>query len=663
MAKCEKEKLLVQAVVVVDDFEDSLSPLTNSRSKGVIPILCRPLIDFTLRLLQVNDVQEVFICCTSFHETIVNHVKKNWSGLSMDVQVTVSETYTSVGDVLRDLDRQAKIKGDFILIRGDVVGNINLTHIMEEHKQRKKQDKGSVMTAIYQRIEAGEEEVDSPCIARNRDNKILFYSKDVLRKKTLKIPLQVFKENMVVKIEKHIQETHVAICSISLLMLFTDNVDHQTTDDFIRGTLDNEDILGNSMYVHMLEKGYTGRVTDSFHYDRVSQELLSRWNHPFVPDKMDNFSFARNNIFLERNSEGNPITLSDAVLERNCLIGEGSCIGSGVEMTHTVIGRNCKVGKNATLNRCYVFDGVRIEDDCYLSHCIIDDDVVIKSKSSIKRGCILERGVVVGPSACLFGVCVRSLKPNETGEKGLLGQEARAVVCKRITHIDENDSWGRKDIKKDMIGESDVSPSESEADDLDDEEDYVRTFYSEVMDNFKRGVSENISCDNLILEVNSMKHAYNIPINEVTTLIVQAMIDVSDSVPSLNGSLAVKIMSVLKFLLPLIKNYVRDESSQSDCLLALEEFYLFNKDTFNASLLVKVIKYLYDEDVLEEEVVVEWFREPDSGSLCGLIHKEKEGDDDSLLFKKRVSLRKEPLIMKLIQWLEEADEESSSDDD
>lgn len=52
----------------------------------------------------------------------------------MDVHVIVSETYNSVGDVMRDLDRQAKIKSDFILIHGDVVGNVNLLALLHEHR-------------------------------------------------------------------------------------------------------------------------------------------------------------------------------------------------------------------------------------------------------------------------------------------------------------------------------------------------------------------------------------------------------------------------------------------------------------------------------------------------------------------------------------------------
>lgn len=663
MLRTIEEKSFIQAVLVVDDFDNSWDPLTDGRSKGLIPVLNRPLIDFPLRMLQVNGCHEVYVCCKHDHEGIAKHVKENWTGLSMDVHVCVSEAYQSLGDVLRDMDRKARIKGDFILIRGDVIGNICFSKILDEHRARRMKDKGCVMTSVLHKFRGhvGHEDGEGPCLARNRDNKILWYSKDCLRKKTVKIPSEIFKDNSVVHIDQQFINTHVAICSISLLMLYTDNVDHQTQEDFIRGTLDNEDILGNSIYVHFLDGIYSSRIVDFAGYDTVSQEMLSRWSYPLVPDKVNNYAFCQENVFLERNEDGKPIHLSGAVLEKNCMIGGETCVAEDVQMVNTVVGRNCKIGRNSKLTRCYLFEGVVIEDNCVLSHCIIDCGVVVKGGVVAKRGCIFGKNVVVGSGSVLSGLHLRAPKMKETSEV-LLGKEGSGVICKKITHIDETDIWGTEVKKSEQVEESEGSPTESEGEDHDycDEEDYVKTFYSEIMDNFKRGVTENISCDNLILEVNSMKHAYNIPINEVNTLIMQALIEVSDST-STSPTAAVRTLSLLKFLQPLIKNYVRDERSQADCLLALEEYHLHNKEAFNASMFVKVIKYLYDNDVLEEEVICEWFNDP-SGDLSDLIHKAKEEVTEKEMQSRRLSLRKEKLVKQLIQWLEEADEESSEED-
>ena len=113
---------------------------------------------------------------------------------------------------------------------------------------------------------------------------------------------QTFKEHSSVRILNRLKDTHIAICSVGVPMLYSDNADHRNTDDFIRGTLDNEDILGNSIYM-CLVNGYVARVSDPIAYDEVSHDLISGWNHPFLPDKMSGFNFRKNNVFLESNEQ------------------------------------------------------------------------------------------------------------------------------------------------------------------------------------------------------------------------------------------------------------------------------------------------------------------------------------------------------------------------
>lgn len=59
-----------------------------------------------------------------------------WSenGSSMVVKPVLAEGCLSVGDALREIDTKSLIKNDFFLVSGDVIANLNLKAIMEEHK-------------------------------------------------------------------------------------------------------------------------------------------------------------------------------------------------------------------------------------------------------------------------------------------------------------------------------------------------------------------------------------------------------------------------------------------------------------------------------------------------------------------------------------------------
>lgn len=55
-----------------------------------------------------------------------------------------------------------------------------------------------------------------------------------------------------------------------MLPLFTDNFDFQTRDDFIRGLLMNEEILGSTLYWHPIKcDEYGGAVTNWRTYQAI----------------------------------------------------------------------------------------------------------------------------------------------------------------------------------------------------------------------------------------------------------------------------------------------------------------------------------------------------------------------------------------------------------
>lgn len=80
----------------------------------------------------------------------------------------------------------------------------------------------------------------------------------------------MFIENNSVSIRHNIKDTHIAICSSSVLPLFTDNFDFQTRDDFIKGLLINEEILGSTIYWHCIKGNqYGGAVTNWRNYQSI----------------------------------------------------------------------------------------------------------------------------------------------------------------------------------------------------------------------------------------------------------------------------------------------------------------------------------------------------------------------------------------------------------
>lgn len=97
-----KENLLVQAVLVADSFSQKFHPLTSNRPEIMIAFLNTPILDYTLRMLRISGVQELFIFCSKHSDQIKSYVEENWTGKnSMDIQIHTSDSYQSLGDVIR----------------------------------------------------------------------------------------------------------------------------------------------------------------------------------------------------------------------------------------------------------------------------------------------------------------------------------------------------------------------------------------------------------------------------------------------------------------------------------------------------------------------------------------------------------------------------------
>lgn len=198
---------------------------------------------------------------------------------------------------------------------------------------------------------------------------------------------------------------------------------------------------------------------------------------------------------------------------RNSLIGASTSLGSNVQIRNSVIGSNCTIGNNVYIDGVYIWDNVVIGDNCQLSSAIIANDVVIKEGVTLSKGCLIAPFVIIGTKVSLENAHVVKSKANKS-ELKVVGSDGQGTLYQPDIDIDNREerdnnlfTWDPDvELKKDEES-SDEDGSESEGSEFEgaNEEEDVKVFFKELIENFERGISEKISCDNLILEVNSIK--------------------------------------------------------------------------------------------------------------------------------------------------------------
>lgn len=256
------------------------------------------------------------------------------------------------------------------------------------------------MTVVYKKSPPGISTGQEVIIANDARTKRLLFHERVKVNPTAKkciLPLDIFNQNSEVELRHDLRDPEIAICSQSALMLFADNFDFESRDDFIRGLLINEEILSSTIYVSILSNGeYAAKVKDWQMYQIVSSNIINRWAYPLVPDMgicclEQNYMFLRNNVYRNKSVQ----LAQSAISRENVVIHEHCKVAENTELINTVVGRNCTIGRNCVLVNAFVFDNVDIGEKCILKNCVIGANTKIEKESAIHCGTVIGSGCII----------------------------------------------------------------------------------------------------------------------------------------------------------------------------------------------------------------------------------------------------------------------------
>ncbi len=178
-------------------------------------------------------------------------------------------------------------------------------------------------------------------------------------------------------------------------------------------------------------------------------------------------------------------------------------------------------------------------------------------------------------------------------------------------------------------------------------------FHNEVLESLQRGAKEGINAENLVLEINSSRHAYAATPQQVVQSVTQSILTIatrgdSDS-ESFTGVKLLKSVqkSVSGFQALMAKYCSKTISAQVDCLVALAEFCASNAAV--EAIAAKVMQVLYDKDLLVEEAILKWYGEEEDEAV----------EAASPGFSKKFRDRVKPFV----DWLEEDEDDSDEESD
>ncbi|KAI1347285.1 eIF4-gamma/eIF5/eIF2-epsilon [Xylaria sp. FL0043] len=699
----EKREAALQAVLIADDFQTRFLPFSLDKPRCLLPLANTPLIEYTLEFLAMNDVNEVFIYCGAHSEQIETYIHNSrWSPGAYSCPFSVLEFIRvadarSVGDFLRDLDGRGIIGGDFLLVHGDLVSNLSLEGALAAHKARREANRDSCMTMVLR--EAG----DAPHRTKAKTNTPVFII-DPKKNRCLHYeeinPFQADRyanleptilENAEAEARTDLIDPQIDICTPDVLALWSESFDYELPRaNFLHGVLKDWELNGKMIHTDIVTEGYSARATNLQMYDAISHDILGGWVYPFTPDcnlltsqtyqLQDNDVYQEYDVLVEDDAE-----TSDAVLGRDTHVGRKSIIHN------SFIGRNCRIGNNVRVINSYIWDDVEIDDDAIVEHAIIADTAYVGKATTVREGSLVSYGVRIGEKVDVGAASVLSLlthnhRPAES-QPTVVGAQGKGAMFQ----YPEEDEIGREELtrlensliynldKFDIDGSSvssfeddDISDEDSEAASATPSQPTARSRLSSFASddsgapNFSsfhadavHGLLEVLrgsmgTFDSEKLEFTSLRLANNA--SDVAMRKAVATAFVRRAVELMNAESGLDAVKAAKETLTSragASAFVADVGVGGDSVTEQLEFALAVQKACASStkvievgkagnLLAAMLQQMYDLDILEEEGLIAWWEDA----------RGKEGEVMPVVRAK---------CQPLIEWLENAEEESDED--
>ncbi|KAI9316229.1 nucleotide-diphospho-sugar transferase [Dichotomocladium elegans] len=680
-----------QAVILTDSYDARFLPVSHEMPRCLMPLCNLPLIEYTLEILALINVQDVFVVCSSHIDKIKDYFEhSNWlkPHNPLNVQIVQAPEAMSVGDALRELDSRQLITTDFLLTFGDLVSNIKLDKILEAHRARRKTDKNSIMTMVLKEAtrthSSRPKDESSVFVLDPNNNQCLFYEavEEFPRQGPIEISPELLENHTQFELRNDLVDPFLDICSVEVPALFTENFDWQRLRrDFVHGVL-TSDILGKTIYTEIVSEPYIARIQNEQLYETVSNHMLNRWTFPIVPETnlnhLDDYQYIRGNIYKA----------SDVILSRSCIIdenvqiGSGTVIGENTRIGNTIIGRNCNIGDNVILENAYVWDNVTISANSVVSQSILANNVTLMDNTTVNNGCIISVGVTIGPDETIPKYSRLSLQPqpktsmfaDDSDEEEDVAEHSKVLSSSKHPDVyfwtesaDDDDDVDIRNIKLGSLAftmadltieEDELSDSASEVGEESDSDSDIENgnisinaawgthdahssaeFRKEIAQTLDRSIRENHSVEEAAIEITSLRMSHNGSYDLVREVMIPMLLDSVD----VSKNAASSIRAMLNKWAALIIKATHGREDQVH-VLRLFQIHCAKNEQLN-KLFLGILQLLYDLDVVEEESILKWYTSDASKSTSPA----------------ELSLREK--ATKFINWLQEAEEESSEEED
>lgn len=382
----------VSAVIMAGGEGVRLRPLTCTMPKPMVPLLCKPVIDYSVELLHDHGVQDIKTTLYYLGDMIESHVG---TGERYGVRVSHSKSQTPLGTAGSVRQAVGQDRRTHIIISGDALTDCDLTEALAFHREN-----SAPITIVLKKVQ---DPTEYGVVLRDSENRITQFLEKPARSEVL----------------SDLANTGIYIIEPEVIdMIPTGRVFDFSLDLFPRLLENKIPIFGYEMH------GYWCDIGDIRQYARAQRDML---------DGKVNFRTNANRsggMFIE---EGAHIS-QDAVLNAPCYIAKDAEIAPGACVdSYTVIGSGSRVYAGAGLKRSVVMNDVLVRERAELRGAILCTGAQVETEASVFEDSVIGDRSRVGEGASVYnGASVwpdKNIDPHTRVSENIIWGVPKRITC------------------------------------------------------------------------------------------------------------------------------------------------------------------------------------------------------------------------------------------
>ncbi|MEY2397795.1 MAG: mannose-phosphate guanylyltransferase / phosphomannomutase [Actinomycetota bacterium] len=358
----------MKAVIMAGGEGTRLRPLTLSTPKPMLPIANIPMMEHIVSLLREHGFDDIVVTVAFLAQNIRNYFG---DGSEFGVRIRYATEDTPLGTAGSVLNARAELDERFLVISGDVLTDIDLGAVVDEHDRR------NAMATIA--LKSVENPVDFGIVITGSDGKIERF----LEKPTWG---EVFSDTI---------NTGIYVLEPEVFDYIGQGQVDFSSDVFPKLLEDGKPLYGS------IVEGYWEDVGTLEAYVRAHSDALDGRVALHLPG----FEVS-DHVWVGEGADVHP----DARVDGPCIIGHDCRVAAGAHLAaYSVLGDNVRVGADAYIERSVVHDNSHLGRSVRLRGAIVgrrgdlrygarcEEDVVLGDECFVGEHAVINQGVKVYP--------------------------------------------------------------------------------------------------------------------------------------------------------------------------------------------------------------------------------------------------------------------------